>query len=327
MSNDCLPAFSERNVPIVLASSAYYAPYMAVTIQSIIDTAGDLHNYDIIIFGNQIAEEDRQLIISQSLGKSNISIRFVNVDNETERINYNFREGYAVESFYRVLLMELLPQYDKVIYLDSDVVVKKDLAILFEHDLQGYLVAAARDPDGIKCYYQNYKNRAIYMDEVLGLDVPECYFQSGVMLFNLEKDENNRRSVENCMFPKIAMGGSGCPECDLQKLCFIFGYALEYRGGRLWWEGQGCQRVGQLLGDRFVFGCPSKSIHYTLCRCSAVEKRKCGYVGTFLASGQENTLLFRNPKKSRGESPATGETRSTGCAGRPRCDFGDCPCL
>ena len=187
MSKDFLPAFSKHNIPIVLASSAYYAPYMAVTIQSIIDTAGDSYNYDIIIFGNQIADEDRQLIISQSLGKSNISICFVNVDNEIEHIGYNFREGYAVESFYRVLLMKLLPQYDKVIYLDSDVIVKKDLAILFQHDLQGYLVAAARDPDGIKCYYQNFKNRALYMDEVLGLDAPECYFQSGVMLFNLEQ--------------------------------------------------------------------------------------------------------------------------------------------
>lgn len=181
-----LPAFEKNNIPIVLTSSAYYVPYMAVTIQSIIELASDDNGYDFLIFGNNISEEDKIKIQTLANGRKNISIRFVYVESLLANMNYNFREGYSVESFYRVLMMEILPNYKKVLYLDSDVVVLRDIAELYSTELGENLVAAACDPDGIKCYYQNYKNRALYMDKVLKLFSPDNYFQSGVMLFQLE---------------------------------------------------------------------------------------------------------------------------------------------
>lgn len=184
--NSVFPAFDKNNIPIILTSSAYYVPYMAVTIQSIVEISTIENNYDVLILGNNIPEEDQIKICSIAKGKPNISIRFIRLESMLANMDYNFREGYSVESFYRVLLMEFLPKYNKVLYLDSDVIVLKDIAELYSIDIKESLVAAVRDPDGIKCYYQNYKNRALYMDEILQLSNQDNYFQSGVMLFQLE---------------------------------------------------------------------------------------------------------------------------------------------
>ena len=190
------PVFEKNNVAIVLASSAYYAPYMAITIQSIIENRSEDHNYDINILNREIKTEDREKISRLVNSSRNISIRYIDVDQELADLNYNYREGYAPESFYRVLLPYLLPNYSKVLYLDSDVVAVEDIAHLYETDVTGYLTAAVRDPDGIKCYFQNYYDRQLYMDQVLQLKDPTDYFQSGVMLINLEEFRNQYKLDE-----------------------------------------------------------------------------------------------------------------------------------
>ena len=207
--NEICPAFKKNNIPIILTSSAYYVPYMAITIASIIQHASKENGYDFLIFGNNISDEEKSKIHSISNDASNVSIRFVQIEDALAKMNYNFREGYSVESFYRVILMDLLPKYDKILYLDSDVVVIKDIAQLYSIDLGDNLVAAAPDPDGIKCYYQNYHNRALYMDAVLKLTKPDNYFQSGVMLFqldNLRKTYNIQDVLQVACSPELVWG-------------------------------------------------------------------------------------------------------------------------
>ena len=51
------PAFKDNNITVVLASSAYYVPYMAVTIKSIIETADEAYRYDIIIMHKEVTIE------------------------------------------------------------------------------------------------------------------------------------------------------------------------------------------------------------------------------------------------------------------------------
>ncbi len=56
-------------------------------------------------------------------------------------------EHISAETFYRFLIPELLPFYDKVLYLDSDIVVLGDVAELFDVDLKDNILAATRDID------------------------------------------------------------------------------------------------------------------------------------------------------------------------------------
>lgn len=201
MSKDFLPAFSERNVPIVLASSAYYAPYMAVTIRSVLATGSTENNYDFILIHSAISQEDQQAICSLAEEFPNAVIRFLKIKDQFSQYKFNFRNdaAAATESFYCVLLQALLPNYDKVICMDCDVVVLEDIFNLYHIDLGNCLIGAVRDVDGIgQCYAEalgknpskKMTGRTIYMLETMGLSRVEDYFQSGVMLLNLKEWRN-----------------------------------------------------------------------------------------------------------------------------------------
>ena len=86
--------------------------------------------------------------------------------------------------FARLLLPEVLPRYiSKVIYLDADLIVRGDLYELWKLDITNYSVAAVRDQAigmvssiwGIANYHE------------LGLAPNTPYFNSGVMVINLDK--------------------------------------------------------------------------------------------------------------------------------------------
>lgn len=79
--------------------------------------------------------------------------------------NYNNRWSYM--SMIRLALHELLPEEKRVLWLDVDTIVNRDIGELFETDLEGCYVAAAEEPI-------RSKN-------------PFVYFNTGVMLMDLEK--------------------------------------------------------------------------------------------------------------------------------------------
>lgn len=191
-----VPAFDENNVAIVLASSEYYAPYMAVTIQSIINHANSENGYDFLLLYKDINNDVKKDICKMAEGYSNISIRFCQIPDKYSNSQFNFRKDVAAaaESFYCVLLQDIFPAYDKVLCLDCDVVAVQDIAELYNVDISGYMIAATRDPDGIgQCYASaagktispKMKGRDRYMLDTMGLKKIEDYFQSGVMLLNL----------------------------------------------------------------------------------------------------------------------------------------------
>ncbi|MBV9869987.1 MAG: FkbM family methyltransferase, partial [Frankiaceae bacterium] len=87
-----------------------------------------------------------------------------------------FYGGHA--AVYRLLLPELLPDVPRVLYLDADTLVLDDLSPLWNLDLDRCLVAASTNP-----LYRHMERRLV---ERLGLPDRRAYFNSGVLLFDLE---------------------------------------------------------------------------------------------------------------------------------------------
>lgn len=75
--------------------------------------------------------------------------------------------------WYRLLLPDLLPHLDTLLFLDADTLVLQSLAPLFELDLGHHLLAAVS---------QGASEQHM---RVLGLDSAQPYFNAGVMLMNL----------------------------------------------------------------------------------------------------------------------------------------------
>ena len=99
---------------------------------------------------------------------------------------------FKIETYFRLLLPQLLPYHHKVLYLDSDMVCLADISELYDTDVEGYLIAACKDPDTTGIYQGvevdlGQPNKRHYMDEVLKIENPFEYFQAGTILFNLDE--------------------------------------------------------------------------------------------------------------------------------------------
>lgn len=82
---------------------------------------------------------------------------------------------WSVSAYYRLILPELLPELEKILYIDCDLLVLDDAGKLFDIGLQGRTCAAA-----------NSKRRPEHYARI-GLDPKYAYFNSGVMLFDPAK--------------------------------------------------------------------------------------------------------------------------------------------
>ena len=173
----------KKIIPIVFAIDNNYAPMLHVTIRSIIAHASADYDYHIhIMYENLSAEYQRSL---QSMQTANVQIQFDFVGDTVKKyanvMHYKYYGSNAI--YYRVFIPEIFTQYDKVIYLDSDVVLNADISEFYNTQLGDKFVAGAlcEIVNGMPVFI-NYAKKFLG----IGNDQP-CYFNSGVLLMNCAK--------------------------------------------------------------------------------------------------------------------------------------------
>ena len=187
-----LPAFQTNNVPIVLMCSNYYAPYLGVFLQSLLQKTSLTYNYDIVVLEKEICSECKLKLKGLLSKYLNVSLRFYNPQKELENVKlYIASENYAEESYYRLLVPWILTAYDKAIVMDCDIIVQRDLAELYSCATKDYLVLGVCD-----IIYQGFLNGAVpdaydYATNELGLHDPFSYINTGVLLMSLQKWRDN----------------------------------------------------------------------------------------------------------------------------------------
>ena len=193
MSSETLfPAFAQNNVPVVIAANNLYAPYAGVFIRSLLDHVSEENNYDIIIFNRDISAENKRLLTYLAAGHTNISIRFY--DPSPLFVSFHYEErGWPLEIFYKIVAPHVLDYPGKLITIDADMLLRTDIALLMEEDLEGRGVGGVRDVmlnAMYACdYTSNTKNIKVrnYFRDVCGFDDLENYVNSGLLLFDREE--------------------------------------------------------------------------------------------------------------------------------------------
>ncbi len=93
-------------------------------------------------------------------------------------------EHISKETYYRFLIQDILPFYNKVLYLDSDLIIEGDVSELYGVELGGNLLAAAHDVDYMGNLNMPDGKRMEYTKEILQMEDPYSYFQAGVLVLN-----------------------------------------------------------------------------------------------------------------------------------------------
>ncbi|MDO4556866.1 MAG: glycosyltransferase family 8 protein [Lachnospiraceae bacterium] len=173
-----------EQIPIFLAADDGYAPCLATAVVSLMDKASSEYEYKIIVMQEDLSEENRKKI--RSLEKEGFDISFVSMKEQlgkmAEKSSNKLRCDYfTLTIYYRIFIADMFPQYDKGIYIDSDVVVPGDISKLYEVQLQDNLIGGCVDTS-----IQEVAPITTYIDESLGVDHTH-YINSGVLLMNLKK--------------------------------------------------------------------------------------------------------------------------------------------
>ena len=178
---------SNSDIPIVFSADNFYVPYMAATIQSIMENANHNRKYTFFILHQEITADNIELLKKQVTFFPYFSINFINVEDYISKFNLFISRQITIEAYFRLLIPELLSNYQKAIYLDGDMICCTDIALLFDINLENKLIAAVRDI-GVAWNYskQSREREYLYASVMLGLKNPDEYFCSAMTIFNIE---------------------------------------------------------------------------------------------------------------------------------------------
>lgn len=169
-------------IPIFFAVDDGYIPFLAVALESLIDNASKEYYYSIKILYTNINEENKRKINKYKC--ENVNIEFVDLNYYIEKVKDKLytRDYYTKTTYFRLFIPNLYPQYNKAIYLDSDIVVLGDISELYNQEIENNLVAAA--PDDV---IQSTKVFQEYAEKVVGVADYRNYFNAGILLMNLDE--------------------------------------------------------------------------------------------------------------------------------------------
>ncbi|MGN0787962.1 MAG: glycosyltransferase family 8 protein [Candidatus Onthoplasma sp.] len=170
-------------IPIVFSCDDKYIPFLAVALESMEENASRNYEYDIKVLHAKTISEENQKKIIEKYSKDVFRISFDDISREVETIatKLHTRDYYSKSTYYRLFIPNLYKEYDKVLYLDSDIVVRGDISKLFNTELGNNLVGAIPD--------EFVQTTPIIYDYVenhipLGKGNHGKYFNAGILLMN-----------------------------------------------------------------------------------------------------------------------------------------------
>ena len=174
-------------VHVVCAANRGYMMPLSVMLASLIDNFDPQRDLLIHIISNDASDQDRENVRASielnRPGLEHLGIHWYSYDpsllSGLQVLSY-----FTLDTYSRLLAPLLLPEScDKVIYLDCDLIVLKDISQLYDSVTDDFLIHAAQDlgtpfvSSSLGVF--DYQKRGIPPDTV--------YFNAGVMVINFKK--------------------------------------------------------------------------------------------------------------------------------------------
>lgn len=188
-------AFSTDSVNCVFSVDDRYLPKLAVCLTSLLKHSSPGYNYDFVILHSGLNEGLIAQFLQNFPKRNNVSIRFLDITPSTLLINKKdlyIEISVTVATYYRFFIQNIFKNYQKVLYLDCDIVVLDDISKLFFYNLEGNYIGAVRDvrenlASKLRLKVSNNVIWPDYVKNVVRLKDVYDYFQAGVILFDLCK--------------------------------------------------------------------------------------------------------------------------------------------
>lgn len=117
--------------------------HACICISSLMMNAKEDTFYDIFILYSSKIELEKEQLNKLSVLYKNCKINYKVVDGTFDNA-FEIR-GITAATYYRLLIPELIPEYDKIIYADVDIIFRMDLSSVYHFDLGNNYIAATRE--------------------------------------------------------------------------------------------------------------------------------------------------------------------------------------
>lgn len=160
---------------LVLITDNNYCLPTIVAVQSFVKNADKQKMWCVNILCDNVKEENKKMF---SVMKSeNVEIKLIDVDSSSYNGLEKSYSKVSKASLLKFSIADLLPNIETVLYIDGDVIVRKDISDIFEINLKDNYAAVIKD--GPKDKVPGGKEHSFYGES--------GYFNSGVMYLNLRK--------------------------------------------------------------------------------------------------------------------------------------------
>lgn len=190
-----------ENVNVAFSSDRAYLPHAAAMLRTLCDNAAPERQYNLFYLHENIKKRDLELLESVLYGTPNATLYPINVGSA---FGDQYRAKHHAPSnatFNRFLLFKLMPDLKRMVYLDVDMVLKGDIADVFDVDMGDYQLAAVPDVIMTRVLATTVVTKDVavpnlydYLNRTLGLTDPQInsYFNAGLLVLNFEKMDMER---------------------------------------------------------------------------------------------------------------------------------------
>ena len=266
---ETIPLLSMNTNTIVFAFNNEYAKNFTVTLNSLVQNTDADTFYDIVILNMDITDKYKE-ILSQNLPQ-NISLRFFDISDVLFKYfkDFNFITGtyWTKEIYYRILIPMIFTNYQKVLYLDSDIIVNQDIKKIFDISFDNNEIIAVKDSISSVLHIDKNKDRLNHITNILKISEPERYFNSGLILFNLAKIDkqdyidrlNKAKQISKLLFPDQDILNK-----IFEKRTKLIHESWNYCCGTLIWHPSYLNEIKSSTKEEFLEARQNpKIIHYT----------------------------------------------------------------
>lgn len=201
---------TDPGATIELACSADtpYLPHVSAMLHSLLTHTTRRPARVWMMHGPNLEDGEGRRKLEQTVDDLGATIEFLRVPDEM--MNGFPTQKFHYSCWYRTMLPELLPDVDRVLYLDCDIIVTDDLEPLWETDLGDKLFAACINP----IYRPMLKPM-----RAMGIQDERDYMNSGVLLLDLVKLREERLS-EHLREYAVEHPDNACPEQDAMSVLY-----------------------------------------------------------------------------------------------------------
>ena len=172
-------------INIATYADEHYIQHACVMIASLNEVAATSNHYVVYLFHSRCSDNTlKKVKKTAGIFAKNITVKLIEIKSDYRELLKSKKVGISDAIYDKLLIYNYLPtEIERIFFIDADVVLKRDPGILYKIDLEGKVLAAVKD------YYLKFSQEA---RNAIGLNSPNDYFNSGVMIVNLKVFHKNK---------------------------------------------------------------------------------------------------------------------------------------